>query len=202
MKAVWVIGKEAVSLSSGSVPLCLPDPCFWLWAKSLLVNPLCQFMLTSAHTAACQPANRALLQGAGLWTLSSFHCLHWRITKASFGLGPPAHCFPGTCPICQFFGLLSFLQQRGANRACHPLRIKTYILYWPVWLSFSRYTWSVAGTFSSSHPSDTRFHTAVGGVCGRGMLCYPMTCWIPWSNVLRSLGFCEGSFFCVSYERV
>lgn len=104
--------------------------------------------------------------------------------------------------LSQFFGLLNFLQQCGANRACHPLRIKTYILYWPVWLPFSRYTWSVAGTFSSPHPSDTRFHTAVGGVCGRGTLCYPMTCWIPWSNVLRSLGFCEDSFFCVSYEQV
>lgn len=127
VKAARVIGKEAMSLSFGSVCLCLPDLCFWLWAKSLLVNPLCQFMLTSARTAACQPANRALLQGAGLWTLSCFRCFHWSITKASFSLRPPACCLPGTCPICQFVGLLSFIQQCGANRACHPLRIKMYI---------------------------------------------------------------------------
>lgn len=29
-----------------------------------------------------------------------------------------------------------------------------------------------------------------------------MTCWIPGRNVLRSLGFCEGSFFCVFYVQV
>lgn len=137
------IGKEAVSLSFGSVLLCLPDPYFWLWAKSLLVNPLWEPVHADISTYCSVPAcEQGAATGCGTMDAELFSLLALGALQMHPSVWDHCSLLSRNLP-CQFAGLLCFLQLCGANRACHPLRIK---MYWPVWLSFSRHTWSAVGT--------------------------------------------------------
>lgn len=81
------------------------------------------------HQHVLQHASReqGARQGAGLWTLL--------LSLPALEHYKPILPFETTCLLlsrnlpCLFVGLLSFLQLCGANKACHPPRIKMYILY-------------------------------------------------------------------------
>lgn len=148
MNRLYGFQEKWKRLGSLEKRLC-PSPlvCTSLSSWALSYSPSCKPSLPvpadTARTAACQPGSTAT-DNVMLLVLALESD-----RNAHFGWIPPARFFPGTCPVCQFVGPLSFLQQSGADRACHTRGVEARNLHWLVWLSVSRCTWSVAETSSS-----------------------------------------------------